>query len=390
MAEFSEIEKDRRILKEAYSIEKLDLEIYIIGFSKKYSKSTQIKLSQNIKLIMIPHRDVIPSNILKKIIRTLFQLKTILRICLKIFIIKNIDIYHSHNALTLPIMSLKSILTKKPLIYDVHEVWWELKDQFINPEEYLEKMFIKFSNYIITYSEKFNPIIKTKYHLNQKIISLSNYPSLTELKHVTKTFDVIEESKFPINRKLKIVYAGRINPNNSGLISFFKLMSDNKKIEFHIYGFKSQGSFDIINEIIKNYQIEDQVFLHNPVPSQDLIKFLKLYDVGIILYKKGEKIVNYKTFSSNKLYMYLHAGLPVICSKVESYFIDFNKYDVMYWVEWDITDSLKKTLNNLFNENRESFLSRKNRCLLASKKMIWEYEESGLHKIYSELIFGNR
>ncbi|HYX08065.1 MAG TPA: glycosyltransferase, partial [Bacteroidales bacterium] len=265
----------------------------------------------------------------------------------------------------------------------VHEVWWEMEDQLINPEGFLENRFINYPDYIFTYSEKFIPYLQKKYRLDTSIYPLPNYPSTDDLKNRIDKLTFIPSYKFPNNYRLKVVFAGRIIPN-SGLYSFIQVMRYFENIELHVYGYHSQNSRKRINNIIYKYKLDDRVYFHDPVASANILKELQKYDVGIILYKKGNKTINYKTFSSTKLYMYFHAGLPVICTKVESYLKDFEKYNFMYWVDWDNIISLKNSIRKIYKESNESFLHKKNECLNVSNKMIWECNEGILRQVYNE------
>lgn len=385
MAEFTEIEKDRRIIKEIATLEKAGHKVTVIGFTKKDKALIRKDLTHNISLILIPYKNVTPKGFFSKICRFLDQIIVTARLWIWVLSSKGYDVYHAHNAFTLPAMFLRSVLSRKTLIYDVHEVWWEIKAQLIDAGGLLERLFIKKADHIVTTSEKFDPILKDRYKLIRPILPIPNYPSFDELKARSQKITSINDDNFPKIPLLKLVYLGNVYANMSGLFNLLKAISFYENVQLHIYGYSSQGTMEKMSHETKRLSLEKRVIFHDPVSPESVLTLLKLYDVGIITYKWVNRPVSFKSYSTTKLYMYLHAALPILCSRIESYEKDFEQHDIMYWVEWDNIDSFRAAIGKIMKENMSDFIRRKNRCLKVSEEMVWEYQEDNLVNLYKAI-----
>ena len=385
MAEFTEIEKDRRILKEIATLEKAGHKVTVIGVTKKDKGLIYKDLTQNTNLILIPYKNVTPKGFFSKILRFLDQLIVTVRLWIGVLTSTGFDVYHAHNAFTLPAMSVRSFLSRKSLIYDVHEVWWEIKAQLIDIGALLERLFIKKATHIVTTSEKFDPILKDRYKLVRPVLPIPNYPSLGELKERSQKMISINDDNFPKIPLLKLVYLGNVYANMSGLFNLLKAISSYENVQLHIYGYSSQGTMEKLSAETKSLFLEKRVMFHDHVSPKSVLTSLKLYDIGIITYRRVNRPVSFKTYSTTKLYMYLHAALPILCSRIESYEKDFEQHDIMYWVDWDNIDSFRSAIEKIMKENVADFIQRKNRCLKVSERMVWEYQEDKLINLYKAI-----
>lgn len=384
MAEFTEIEKDRRILKEIELLEKKGHTVQVFGVTKKDKSIKKKKICTKSTLVSIPYRNLKPETFYFKIFRFLDQVKVTLKLWFAVLFSKDFDLFHAHNALTLPAMAIKSNLSKKPLIYDVHEVWWEIKAQLVDMGGIFEKLFIKMASYVITTSKNFNPIIKERYNLKSPIIAMENYPSKCELKDRPTDF-CLDNTEFMKDGKLKFVYLGHLYAQMSGVFNFLDAMVEYENIELHIYGYSSQGTMDELKEKMVKLNLNERVFIHKPVKADEVLRILKLYDIGLIAYKYVERPISFKTYSTTKLYMYLHAGLPVLCTKIESYESKLDE-DIVYWVKWDQVSSFKAAINDILNETKEEFVLKKRKCLDVSKDFIWQHHEKEFENVYTYLM----
>jgi len=117
---------------------------------------------------------------------------------------------------------------------------------------------------------------------------------------------------------------------------------------------------------------------------------IELGDGYVDLNNKGQAVSYHGYFYRNvecaaKLYIYLHAALPILCSRIESYEKDFEQHDIMYWVDWDQIDSFRSAIEKIMKENVADFIQRKNRCLKVSERMVWEYQEDKLINLYKAI-----
>jgi len=214
---------------------------------------------------------------------------------------------------------------------------------------------------------------------------MPNYPSLEELKGRSQNIISINDDNFPKIPLVKLVYIGNVYANMTGLFNLLKVISFYENVQLHIYGYSSQGTMEKLIAETKSLLLENRVIFHDNVSAQSVLTSLKLYDIGIITYGWVNRPLSFKTYSTTKLYMYLHAALPILCSRIESYEKDFEQHDIMYWVDWDNIDSFRAAIENIMEENVADFIQRKNRCLKVSERMVWEYQEDKLINLYKAI-----
>lgn len=84
-----------------------------------------------------------------------------------------------------------------------------------------------------------------------------------------------------------------------------RLTSD---VHLHIFGRVSKNSEDILSYLATSQNIT----FYGPVSHQDLSLILQLMDAGIVRYHNEDR--NNRYCASGKLYEFIYAGLPVLCS----------------------------------------------------------------------------
>src|SRR5690606_18220354 len=104
-----------------------------------------------------------------------------------------------------------------------------------------------------------------------------------------------------------------------------------------------------------------------------------LADLGLSLDKDTN--VNYKFSLPNKIFDYIHAGVPVLASDLPEVKNIIKKYDVGVITPEVKAESIRASIASLKN-NRPLLENLKNNCKIAAKELNWKNEIKVLREIY--------
>lgn len=360
----SNIVKDPRILKQASTIQYYNNDLLVIGRKDEFSTDEElIKLNFPYKIIDIQNKNV-------SIIKKVFE-----RIKFGFELYKNAvqfkpDIIHSNDFDTLLFSVLASKKTGAKVVYDAHEIYsnngniakHKLLSMFVT---FIEKKLIIHTEYFITVSNAARKYYDDKNYPKSPIV-VTNAPYLEDINFVKKSND------------FSVVYQGIISPNRGyeEFVQASKLV--NKKIELLIRGYGPLKE-QLIQE--KNENNLENIYFPEPVGISELIKKAAESKVGVVLTKPVND--NYKYTVSNKIFEYIHAGIPVILSKVPEHEFLNEKFNIGIIIETVTPQKIAEAINYLY-EHPDKYNELKRNTEFAKKQLSWELEGRKLWGLYQK------
>ncbi len=375
------ISHDSRVIKSIKTMAKMhQVDLFYINGEKNDSL---IFKNLPVGLHSTPHLDPFFSRILRHTFfynEFLFLEKTVL---------KNNVIYDFIVANDLPCLKPAVALKKRmkaKLIYDSHEIYTETLNQFFpkNPPffkkpifdfslsamrflgEREEKKLLYSVDHFITVGEGLKIYFTKKYGFAD-IKVVMNCPSLDTI--TTKAVDLHSLLKIAPGQFI-VIYQGTLNQGR-GLDTLIKAFSEvDKHISLVILG---DGPFlDYLVQLTTQLGLEDRVYFHKSVPLEELAGYTKGADIGISLLEDFN--LSKKYAAPNKLFEYLHAGLPVIINDTFESEIVFNKYKIGKLTKMD-SNVLAASINTVSKENLEQY---REECKKAAQEYCWEKQEKVL------------
>lgn len=145
------------------------------------------------------------------------------------------------------------------------------------------------------------------------------------------------------------------------------------------------GDGDVVPELKKyvetNHLVERVKFIGKK-PYSEMMQYTALADVGLTLDKPSN--LNYRFSLPNKVFDYLHATTPVICTDLPEVAGLIRKYDAGIVLSELTTDKLITSIQFLQN-NPEELSRLKQNCIVAINHECWEEEMKVLELIYPKV-----
>ncbi len=292
---------------------------------------------------------------------------------------RKVDLLVSNDLDTLLPNFIVSKIKKIPLIYDSHEYFTGVPE--LEKNNFARKTWLKIEKYIFpklkhvfTVNNSIAELYKKEYNVDVKVVR--NIPRKREI-NIIKTK---EELGLPVDKKILIYQGAGINVDR-GVEELIQSMQFINNTLLMII-----GSGDVINELKKNvidFNLTEKVTFINKLPYDQLISYTSIADLGLTLDKDTN--INYRFSLPNKIFDYIHAGIPILASNL----IEVRKVVEDYKVG-EILDShepryMAEKINAML-ENTEKLKEYKENSVKAAAILNWETESKELINVYMQYV----
>ena len=262
--------------------------------------------------------------------------------------------------------ALISKLKRKNLYYDTHELFTEVPE-LLN-SGFKKKVWLWIERHCIqrpiaTYTVC-NSIAKyynEKYGLDMKVVR--NLPTSKEMHSYE-------------GRENILLYQGALNMGR-GIELLIEMMKHIPDYKLYIAG---KGYMDSeLKKLTANLNLTDRVVFTGNLRFDELHKLTSKAKIGFSV-EQGESL-NYKYALPNKIFDYIQAGTPVVCSDFPEMRAVVEGYDVGEIFAGHDAESLAVLVKNML-DNDAKLIEYHNNCIEASKVLNWENEQKVLYGIY--------
>ncbi len=282
-----------------------------------------------------------------------------------------VDLIFSNDLDTLLAAFLASKLRKKRLIYDTHEYYTETPELVSRPRtqaiwKAIENFIFPKLTDIITvngsiaklYNERFN-----KYLHVSRNIPLTYNPEKIKSR---------EELGLPVDKRIIIIQGTGINVDRGAEEACLAMQYLDNRILLII---GSGDAIPTLHKIVEEQNLEQKVFFKNKLPFADLPQYTMNSDLGMAIDKDTN--LNYHFALPNKLFDFIHSGIPVLSSELPELKKIINQYDIGYYINNHNPKHIAEIITNIFY-NVERYNTVKQHTKNAKKELCWETEENVL------------
>jgi glycosyltransferase involved in cell wall biosynthesis len=297
-----------------------------------------------------------------------------IRLFLFLLFRRKIDILVSNDLDTLPANFLVSRLRGVNLVYDSHEYFTEVPE-LINRNMVrkfwlgIEKRIVPRLKIAYTVSPPIAEIYKYKYGVD--FVTIHNYP--LRQKNISPF-----RLPFITGGDKLLIYQGAVNIGR-GLELLIDAVEEMEKVKFVIAGDGDIRKF--LERKIAEKKLENKVFLIGKIPFNQLHDLTRQADAGVSM--EEDTGLNYHFALPNKLFDYIHAGIPVMVSALPEMKKIVEKYKIGIIAESREKGHIREMLKILlFDEGKRVFW--KQGLKQAAEELCWENEESRLIEIFKK------
>lgn len=266
---------------------------------------------------------------------------------------------------------LISSIKKTKIVYDTHELFCEVPELLESPNKRkiwksIEKWVFPKLKKVLTVNQSIADIYTKEYGLDVKFVR--NIP----LQRKQTKLKTREELGLPKNQNIIILQGAGINIQR-GTEEALEAMQWVENSILLIVG--SGDVIDQLKEMRIKLKLQDKVIITGKVPYELLAQYTQVADLGLSLDKDTN--LNYRYSLPNKLFDYIHSGVPVFVSNLVEIARIIKQYQIGFIAENHQPKYLAEQINAIF-KHPEQMTIWKNNLKQAQIELNWEKEEEKL------------
>ncbi len=291
---------------------------------------------------------------------------------------KKVNLFLSNDLDTLLPNFLVSRLRNIPLAYDSHEYYTETPElvnrKFVQHVwKLMEQFMLSRIDRMITVNESIAQMFRQEYGI--EVVVVRNIPPSIKISTTKSRYDL----GLPVEKKLLILQGSGINIDR-GVEELVLAMQYIDNAVLLLIG--NGDAMPVIRNLIKDNHLEDKVMLFPRMNYNEMMCYTQLADVGFTLDKDTN--LNYRFSLPNKLFDYIHAGIPVLATPLVEIKAIIDRFQIGGFIDSHQPDIMAKQIGNYLIQNDLMRVWRKN-LSFAAESLNWENEEKILLKFYSTL-----
>ena len=361
---------DQRINKVCITLVKLGFDVLLVGRKQKSSAALESRNYRTSRMKLFFEKGL------------LFYAEYNIRLFF-FLLFKKADVLVANDLDTLLPNYIISKLKSNNLVYDSHEYFCYVPELIHRPRiqmvwKVLEKYMFPKLKYVFTVNDSIAGLYKDEYKVDVKVVR--NIPPLALQGNNEGSLKSKSELGLPSGKKIILLQGAGININR-GAEEAIQAMQYVDNALFLII-----GGGDVIQQLkqmANDLNLPDKIIFINKLPFNELMQYTRIADIGLTLDKSNSP--NYRYSLPNKLFDYIHAGIPVLASPLLEIKKVYEKFNIGELIEDHDPKHVAKKINFMLN-NEEMRQVWKENTKLAAQEYQWEKEENKLIKVYEKFI----
>lgn len=261
------------------------------------------------------------------------------------------------------------------LFYDSHEYYCETPELVNRPKvqkfwRRIEKRCVPKVDMIYTVNESIAKLYREQYTREVFVvrnISDNNAPELTATR---------EQLGLPLDQKIVIMQGAGINIQRGGE----EMIEAIQSVDNAVLAIVGDGDVvPLLKETVASNGWDKKVLFFGKRSYKELMNFTMLADVGVSMDKDSN--LNYRYSLGNKIFDYIHAGIPLFVSDLPEISKIVNEFEIGIVCPSHNPVVIATSLNQLFSD-QERYNQFKVNTKKAAEALNWENEKKVLSKLY--------
>ena len=287
------------------------------------------------------------------------------------------DILVANGLDTLPGIGMTAFLKRKPFVYDSYDLFTESAEMIGRPIgrwfwQLIERCMIRKARRVYTVSESIAAFLESKYRISIDLVR--NTPEFHSIKKYPPEYRLVHEG-------LKVlIYQGAVN-RGRGLEMIIKAMKYLPEAMLFIVGEGEEEKK--LEKLVSQTKLYNRVIFYGRVQFEEL-KFLTMQaDLG--LSAEEDICLNYRYALPNKLFDYIHAGIPVLVSGLQEMHKIVSERQIGQIIVDRSPDKLAVQIREMLSDEELVKQWRAN-AITTAKEFNWCKEKNSLIEIYEEFL----
>lgn len=279
------------------------------------------------------------------------------------------DIFYSNDLDTLLANYLVSRLKRKKLYYDCHEYFTGMPELEGRKFPYkiwkaIERSILPRLKKVMTVNDSLAKVYADEYHIPVHVIR--NLPLAVNEKDIP----VKSKKDFGLPDKKLIVFQGAgINIHRGAEEALLAMQYVNDGVLVFA------GSGDVMPKLKKmsnKHNLSEKVFFTGKLPPSELKALTRLAHLGLSLDRDTN--INYRFSLPNKLFDYIHAGIPVLASPLPEISRIVSGYDIGKLTDNHKPEHIAEQINSILSDEAQLMRWKQN-LKRAATELSWEKEK---------------
>ncbi|MBK7173073.1 MAG: glycosyltransferase [Bacteroidales bacterium] len=288
------------------------------------------------------------------------------------------DLLISNDLDTLLPNFLIHLLKRVPIVYDSHEYFTQTPEVIHRPFvmkfwKRIEKSIVPHLRDCITVNDSIAGLFRKEYAVEFKVVrniprkkTGVNLPDRTALG-------------LPMDQKIVLLQGAGINIQRGAEETVEAMQYVNNAILLIIGG---GDVLPVLKEMALKLRLGDKVRFIPKLPPDQLMGYTANADLGLTLDKDTN--INYRFSLPNKLFDYIHAGIPILATPLPEIRKIIEKYNVGGFINHHDPKHIAERINEILAD-KEQYATWKKNLPLAAEELNWENEKKVLLDIFNRL-----
>lgn len=272
---------------------------------------------------------------------------------------------------------LVSRMFRIPLVYDSHEYFTETPELTGRPWvqgiwKQIEKWIVPKLKNCITVNESIAGLFRNLYRTEFKVVR--NIPAGNDCNSVLSKKDL----GLPSDKKIVLLQGAGINIQR-GAEEAVEAMQFIEGAVLVIVG--GGDVLPLLKTMVEEKGLQDKViFVHKQVPGK-LYSFTANANIGLAIDKDTN--INYRYSLPNKLFDYIHAGVPVLVSPLPEIRKIVERYNIGDFIESHDPQHIAVKITQMLSDD-DRYKTWEQNMKIAAKELNWETEKQVLIEIFTK------
>ncbi|HJU45202.1 MAG TPA: glycosyltransferase [Chitinophagaceae bacterium] len=369
----SDLVTDQRVDKVCKALHGAGYEIFLIGAKKRNSLSLTLRSYKTTRIPLLFQKNLF------------FYAEFNIRLFFRLLFTKA-DILLGNDLDVMLATFLAACIKDIPVVYDTHEYYLG-QPELTNPLAKkvwgnIERYIFPRLNHIYTICDSFCELYYKDYQ--KKLYTVRNVPYKEPVVTDMRQYELLirsVEGQIPPGKKLLLFQGAGINPER-GVEELVMAMRLADPAVYHLLIVGGGILFDRIVFQVKEMGLSDRITIIPKVPFEVLRYITRKADLGFTLDKPNN--VNHLYGLPNKIFDYLHEGVPVISTRLVEMEKIIAGYDVGLLIDDPGPEHIASAIHEAFADP-ERYARWKKNTLRVKEELNWEKESKVILQLFEQV-----